>query len=98
MPRLAWFSPLPPVRSGIARYCSDLLPGLAAGEYDIDLFVDGPPVMFESPHERVQLFNALNHVQFNDPEMNLQNPQTFGVVNSQMNSPRTVVIGVRASF
>ena len=58
MPRLAWFSPLPPVRSGIARYCSDLLPGLAAGEYDIDLFVDGPPVTFESPHERVQLFDA----------------------------------------
>jgi glycosyltransferase involved in cell wall biosynthesis len=58
MPRLAWFSPLSPVRSGIARYCGDLLPGLAAAEYDIDLFVDGPPVMFESPHERVQLFDA----------------------------------------
>jgi glycosyltransferase involved in cell wall biosynthesis len=57
MPRLAWFSPLPPVRSGIARYCSDLLPGLA-GKYDIDLFVDGPPVTFELPHERVQLFDA----------------------------------------
>ncbi len=57
MPRLAWFSPLPPVRSGIARYCSELLPGLAA-EYDIDLFVDGPPAAFESPDERVQLFNA----------------------------------------
>ena len=57
MPRLAWFTPLPPVRSGIARYCSDLLPGLA-GEYDIDLFVDGPPVTFESPHERIQLFDA----------------------------------------
>ncbi len=57
MPRLAWFSPLPPVRSGIARYCSDLLPGLAA-EYDIDLFVDGPPATYETPHERVQLFDA----------------------------------------
>jgi glycosyltransferase involved in cell wall biosynthesis len=57
MPRLAWFTPLPPVRSGIARYCSDLLPGLAA-EYSIDLFVDGPPAMFESPHERIHLFDA----------------------------------------
>jgi glycosyltransferase involved in cell wall biosynthesis len=57
MPRLAWFSPLPPVRSGIATYCSELLPGLAA-EHDIDLFGDGPPEAFESPDERVQLFNA----------------------------------------
>src|SRR5688572_33118899 len=57
MPRLAWFSPLPPVRSGIARYCSELLPGLAA-EYDIDLFVDGPPATFESPDERVHLYDA----------------------------------------
>ena len=57
MPRLAWFSPLPPVRSGIARYSSDLLPRLA-GEYDIDLFVDGPSVTYETPVERIRLFDA----------------------------------------
>ena len=57
MPRLAWFSPLPPVRSGIARYCSDLLPWLA-GKYDIDLFVDGLPAKHETPDERIQLFDA----------------------------------------
>jgi glycosyltransferase involved in cell wall biosynthesis len=57
MARIAWFSPLPPVRSGIARYCSELLRGFGE-EYDIDLFVDGPPAAFESPHERLQLFDA----------------------------------------
>ena len=36
--RVAWFSPLPPNRSGIAAYCADLLPRLAG--HQIDAFVD----------------------------------------------------------
>jgi glycosyltransferase involved in cell wall biosynthesis len=40
MLRIAWFSPLPPVRSGIAAYSTELLP-LIAGRYRIDVFVDG---------------------------------------------------------
>jgi len=39
MPRLAWFTPLPPVPSGIAAYSAELLPHLA-GRYEIDVFVD----------------------------------------------------------
>ena len=38
--RIAWFSPLPPLRSGIARYSADLLARLD-GEQAIDRFVDG---------------------------------------------------------
>jgi glycosyltransferase involved in cell wall biosynthesis len=37
--RLAWFTPLPPVKSGIARYSAEVLPALAA-RHDIDVFVD----------------------------------------------------------
>lgn len=37
--RLAWFAPLPPVRSGIAAYNAELLPELARS-YAIDVFVD----------------------------------------------------------
>jgi glycosyltransferase involved in cell wall biosynthesis len=37
--RLAWFSPLPPHRSGIAAYCAALLPRLAGG-HTIDAYVD----------------------------------------------------------
>ncbi len=37
--RLAWFSPLPPHRSGIAAYSAELLPRLAAAHL-IDVFVD----------------------------------------------------------
>ena len=36
--RIAWFSPLPPNRSGIAAYSAELLPRLAA--HDIEAFVD----------------------------------------------------------
>jgi len=42
MARLAWFTPLPPTPSGIAAYNAELLP-LAAGEHEIDAFVDPPP-------------------------------------------------------
>jgi glycosyltransferase involved in cell wall biosynthesis len=38
-PRLAWFTPLPPVRSGVAVYNAELLPHLA-DSYAIDIFVD----------------------------------------------------------
>jgi glycosyltransferase involved in cell wall biosynthesis len=40
-PRLAWFTPLPPVRSGIAAYSAEILPRLAP-DAAIDVFVDGP--------------------------------------------------------
>jgi glycosyltransferase involved in cell wall biosynthesis len=37
--RLAWFSPLPPVHSGIAAYSLDVLEGLRP-HHEVDLFVD----------------------------------------------------------
>jgi glycosyltransferase involved in cell wall biosynthesis len=40
-PRLAYVSPMPPQRSGIADYSAELLPALAA-HYDIDLVVEQP--------------------------------------------------------
>lgn len=41
-PRLAWFSPLPPVRSGISAYSVDILPRLEPW-FAIDAFVDVEP-------------------------------------------------------
>lgn len=40
-PRLAWFTPLPPTRSGIAAYSAEILPRLAESA-TVDVFVDGP--------------------------------------------------------
>ena len=41
-PRMAFVSPLPPVRSGIANYSEELLPELAR-HYEIELIGDQPP-------------------------------------------------------
>ena len=43
MKRLAWFTPLPPERSGIATYSSEIL-GLLTDVYDVDIIVDSLPV------------------------------------------------------
>lgn len=61
MPRLAWFSPLPPARSGIAQYNVELLP-LLAPVHQIDLFVDGPCERFNAPLDTVGLFDAYDFV------------------------------------
>jgi len=37
--RLAWFSPMPPARSGVATCSADLVRGLSAS-FQIDVFVD----------------------------------------------------------
>jgi glycosyltransferase involved in cell wall biosynthesis len=61
MDRLAWFSPMPPVRSGVATYSTDLVRRLS-DSYDIDVFVSerpdddgrtGGPVTLRSAHEFV---------------------------------------------
>ena len=57
MPRLAWFTPLPPVRSGIAQYNWELLPPLARA-CQLDLFIDGRPGEFRSPDGSLALFSA----------------------------------------
>lgn len=45
-----------------------------------------------------QLFNAFNVVQFADPSVSLQSPQGFGVLSSQLNSPRIVQLGLHVDF
>lgn len=57
--RLAWFTPLPPERSGIATYSVELLP-LLADRFSVDVFVDQPGV--PSPHPRTPVFGAHDFV------------------------------------
>jgi hypothetical protein len=46
--RIAWFSPLPPGRSGIAAYSSEILPILRARNHELDVFVDRAPAKGEA--------------------------------------------------
>lgn len=43
MARLAWFSPMPPARTGVAVYSADVIRALR-GEHEIDVYVDEPLV------------------------------------------------------
>ncbi len=43
-------------------------------------------------------FNLFNHVNFLDPAVSLQSPQTFGVVTTQGNDPRQISLSVRLDF
>jgi len=45
-----------------------------------------------------EFFNLFNHVNFLDPTVNLQNPQTFGVITTQGNDPRQIQLGLRLDF
>ena len=58
MTRLAWFTPLPPERSGISAYSAELLPELAS-QYSIDVFVErsSPP-----PPSGTDVFSAHDFV------------------------------------
>ncbi len=58
--RLAYFSPLPPLRSGIADYSEELLPRLAC-HAEIDLFIDDG---FHPACSIANHFNVHNHRRF----------------------------------
>lgn len=45
-----------------------------------------------------EFFNTFNHVVFLDPAVNLQSPQTFGVITTQGNDPRQIQMGLRLDF
>jgi len=45
-----------------------------------------------------QFFNIFNHVMFFDPSLSLQSPTTFGVIGSQLNTPRTIELGLHVDF
>jgi len=45
-----------------------------------------------------QFFNIFNHVHLSDPGFNLQSPQAFGVITSQLNQPRRIEIGLHIVF
>jgi hypothetical protein len=45
-----------------------------------------------------QFYNLFNVVQFADPSVSLQSPQSFGVLSTQLNSPRIIQFGLHLDF
>ena len=47
---------------------------------------------------RVEMFNALNHVSWAPPGLNIGSPNTFGVIGSQVQNPRNIQLGLKYFF
>jgi hypothetical protein len=45
-----------------------------------------------------QANNVLNHFQASNPSMNIDSPQTWGVITGQANTPRQMQFGLRLRF
>ncbi len=61
--RIAYFSPLPPQRTGVADYSKELLPVLA-NRAQVDLWVDEPTTIEQPPHSRT--FNYVDRPESRD--------------------------------
>jgi hypothetical protein len=46
----------------------------------------------------IQATNVLNHFQPSNPTMNIDSPQTWGVITGQANTPRQMQFGLRIHF
>jgi hypothetical protein len=45
-----------------------------------------------------QFTNVMNHFQPANPTLNIDSPQTWGVITSQANNPRSMEFGLRIPF
>jgi hypothetical protein len=45
-----------------------------------------------------QFTNVFNHFQPANPTLNIDSPQTWGVITSQANTPRQMEFGLRVQF
>ena len=46
----------------------------------------------------IQAVNLLNHMDFNDPTLDVSNPNNFGVTTGQYSTPRFLNLNIRVDF
>src|SRR3972149_6863784 len=59
-PRIALWTPLPPLKTGIAQYVADLLPGIDK-KFDLEIFVDHGYRVSEEITQKYKVFNYLSY-------------------------------------
>jgi len=71
------------------------------GSWNLDLSI-AKKVYLNAERTRLtfsaEFFNTFNHVVFLDPAVNLESPQTFGVITTQGNDARQIQLGLRVDF
>ncbi len=80
------------------RHGRGVLRGLP--RWNVDLSIGKKTTVTESLRMvfALDLINAFNHVEFNDPSLSLLNPAAFGVLSSQFAGPRALQFGLRIEF
>jgi hypothetical protein len=102
----AAYNNLRPVILGVDGRANDMGPLYGQHRWNLDFTIAKRTAITERVGFTfyAQFFNALNHMEFNDPGqagaggLNLQNPAAFGVLDSQFNSPRAIELGLRFYF
>jgi hypothetical protein len=102
----AAYNNLRPVILGLDGRANDLGPLYGQHRWNLDFTIAKRTAITERTGFTfyAQFFNALNHLQFNDPGqsgaggLNLQNPGSFGVLDTQFNDPRRIELGLRLYF
>jgi hypothetical protein len=67
---------------------------------NVDLTVKKTVVVYEKYSLEFSgvFLNALNHLDFNNPSLSLQSSANWGTTKTQGNTPRQILMGVRANF
>ena len=102
----AAYNNLRPVILGLDGRANDLGPLYGQHRWNLDFTLAKTTKITERVGTTfyAQFFNALNHMQFNDPGqygtggLNLQDPNNFGVLSSQFGDPRHIELGLRVFF
>jgi hypothetical protein len=70
------------------------------GYLNVDLSIKKNLKIFERANLEFSgtINNVMNHLDFNNPSLSLQSTGNFGVTKTQGNSPRSIQMGLRASF
>ena len=68
--------------------------------WNLDLSVTKDIAINERYHLQLVFtgLNVLNHLQLGDPSMDIENPAVWGVLNSELNTPRQIEFGARFQF
>jgi hypothetical protein len=83
---------------GTSRFTIDGLRGFASLNEDIALAKTINMQGRSTLQIRIEMFNALNRVEFGLPASNIGNPETFGRITQQANMPRNMQIALKVTF
>ena len=89
-----------PAILGIDTNTYDNGPYYGMSRYNLDLGIEKDTKIKERVGLQfyVQMLNALNHMEYGDPGMNLMDPYDWGTLTGQYNGARVIQLGLRLAW